>query len=343
MDPETSAVHGRTGIIVVVIVILGIGVLGAGGYLAWSKRRGAEAGASGASGSADLVKWCELRQEWARKVNPMVGDIMLKAVKDEDRAEHDQLVLKRNKLSAEYAGKLRSFLSSPHDLGDAEQALIKKAEEALVKEGKVRANVAVEIHNLAAKELGSDESSVIGKARDTLRTAIVQRMQEARQTADAELKAALASVPSTACPNLYRGPSTEEGTADSPYVSWDELELKRTTALAKFEAKLKTLEPLEEFTNRVYHELVRQYRGLLTSCHAKAKAASAGLPDRLGLLVRLKKSGEVKSLAIQWPEDKRTVLDPFLNCLLEKAAKWKLPRPDEKTSVVVVTLDFTRI
>ncbi len=334
--------HGRTGIIVVVIVVLGIGVLGAGGYLAWSKRRSGES-TTGATGSADLVKWCELRQEWGRKVNPMVGDIMLKAVKDEDRAEHDQLVLKRNKLSAEYASKLRSFLASPHDLADAEQALIKKAEEALIKEGKVRANVAVEIHNLTAKELGSDESSVLGKARDALRSSIVQRMQEARQTADAEIKTALSSVPSTACPNLYRGPSTDEGTADSPYVSWDELELKRTTALAKFEAKLKTLEPLEEFTNRVYHELIRQYRGVLTSCHSKSKAKAAELPDRLGLLVRLKKSGEVKSLAIQWPEDKRSIADPFLNCLLEKAAKWKLPRPDEKTSVVVVTLDFSRI
>lgn len=341
MDPETSAVHGRTGIIVVVIVVLGIGVLGAGGYLAWSKRRGESE--TGASGSADLVKWCELRQEWARKVNPMVGDIMLKAVKDQDRAEHDQLVLKRNKLAAEYAAKLRGLLASLRDLGDAEAALIKKTEESLVKEGKVRANVAVEIHNLTAKELQSDESSVLAKARDTLRTGIVQRMQAARQTADDEIKAALASVPATSCPNLYRGPSTEEGTADSPYVSWDELELKRTTALAKFEEKIKKLEPLEEFTNRVYHELVRQYRGLLTSCHAKAKAATADLPDRLGLLVRLKKSGEVKSLAIQWPEEKRTALDPFLNCLLEKAAKWKLPRPDEKTSVVVVTLDLTRI
>jgi hypothetical protein len=337
-QPEAS-VHGRTGIIVAMIVVVGIGVLGVGGYLAWSKRRGE--GTAGATGSADVVKWCELRQEWARKVNPMVGDILLKAVRDQDRAEHDQLVLKRNKISGEYAGKLRELLRGLA-LGEAEAALVKKAEEALIKEGKVRGNVSVEIHNLIAKELQSDETPVLTRARDALKTSILQRIQDARQSADTEIKTALATV-KAACPNLYRGPSTEEGTADSPYTSWDELELRRTTAISRCEERSKKLEPLEEFTNRVYHELVRQYRGVLTGCHAKSKAKAADLPDKIGVLVRLKKSGEVKSLAIQWPEDKRVVADPFLNCILEKAAKWKLPRPDEKSSVVVVTLDFSRI
>jgi hypothetical protein len=245
-------------------------------------------------------------------------------------------VLKRNKLAGEHASKVRALL------GSVGEAAIGAVEQALIKEGKVRANVAVEIYNLTARELESEDASSLSNARDMLKTAIVEKALKARQTADAEIKAALGGI-GASCPNMYRGPYTDEGTSDSPYISWDEIEVRRTAALAKFDEKLQKLEPLVEFTNRVYHELVRQYRGVLTSCHMKSKAKAADLPDRLGLLVRLKPSGEVKSMAVQWPEDKRTVADGFLTCILDKAAKWKLPRPDEKSRVVVVTLDFGRI
>ena len=64
------------------------------------------------------------------------------------------------------------------------------------------------------------------------------------------------------------------------------------------------------------------------------------MSDSVGLRVRLKRSGEVKTLAIEWMDNQE---ESFLDCLLEKASKWKLPRPDANTEVVVVPLDFTKI
>jgi hypothetical protein len=177
------------------------------------------------------------------------------------------------------------------------------------------------------------------KGRDTLKTGIAGRIKQGRDTADREVNAALAAIGSP-CSKIYRGPMTDKDTADSPYVTWDELEMQRTSTIAAFDTRARELEPQEEFANRVYHELVRQYRGLLVRCHATAKARNAQLPDVIGLQIRLKKSGEVKTLAIVVGDDAK---DYFVDCLNEKAAKWKLPRPDAKTQVTVVTLDFSKI
>ena len=42
MDTEASSVHGRSGIMIVILVVAGMVVLGVGGYLAWSKRHRAD-------------------------------------------------------------------------------------------------------------------------------------------------------------------------------------------------------------------------------------------------------------------------------------------------------------
>jgi hypothetical protein len=325
---ETSHVQRRSGVIVAV-VIFGIALLAAGGYLAWSKRRGG--GATATIASPTVSKWCELRQDWARKVDPLAGDIMLKAVKPEDKPAHEQLLLQRTKLCNEHAARARELVTT--------EPALQAVETALIKEGKVRANVSVEIYNLTQQELASDEIPKLTRGRDTLKTGIAQRIAQSREAADKEVTATLAAL-GTTCGKIYRGPMTDKDTADSPYVTWDELEMQRTTALAKFENRLRELEPQEEFTNRVYHELVRQYRALLVSCHARAKARNSSLSNTIGLQIRLKKVGEVKTLAVVDGNDSK---DYFVDCLSEKAAKWKLPRPDPKSQVVVVTLDFSKI
>jgi flagellar basal body-associated protein FliL len=324
---ESSAVPKRSAL-VIIVVLVGISTLAAGGYLAWSKRH--SGGGAVAASSPGIAKWCELRQEWARKVDPLAGDIMLKGVKPEDKPAHEQVRMQREKLCNEYASKVREVVAS--------EPAVQAVETALVKEGKVRANVAVEIYN-QLQQAGSDEMPVLAKARDSFKTGIADRIRQGRESADREVKAALAAIGSP-CSKIYRGPMTDKETADSPYVTWDELEMQRTTALAKFDARIRELEPQEEFANRVYHELVRLHRGLLVSCHASAKAKNAKLPNVIGLQIRLKKSGEVKTLAIVVGDDDK---DHFVDCLGAKAAKWKLPRPDAKTQVTVVTLDFSKI
>jgi len=328
MEKMDNEIHGRTGMVIVILVVVGIIVLGAGGYLAWSKRRG---GGATAAVSDEVTRWCSLRQDWARQADPLAGDIMLKSVKDEDRAAMEQLVAKRGKLAAEFGRRIDELR--------IQDPAIAAVEAALIKEGKVRANTAVEIHNTLAKIDESEDTTALTKLRDELKVALDARIKQNQQNADREVAAALTAVGST-CPKLYRGPATDAGTSDSPYTTWDELEMRRARAVAQFEAKLKKLEPVEEFTNRVYHEIVRQYRGLLTSCYQKAKAKNPSIASTVGLRIRLKKSGEVKTLAIEWMDPRE---DRLLDCLLEKASKWKLPRPDPTTEVVVVTLDFAKI
>jgi len=252
-EMEAKTVHGRAGVIVILLVVVGIGVLGAGGYLAWSKRRGS----SGPAMSDEVSRWCAIRQEWARQVDPLAGDIMLKSVKEEDRPTLEQLTSKRNKLSAENGRRIEEL--------KIQDPAIMAVEAALIREGKVRANIAVEIHNLLVQLDSIEDMASITKARDQLKTGIAQRIKQSQQTADREIMPALAQL-GGACAQIYRGPATDEGTSDSPYTTWDELEVRRTTALAKFEDKVQKLEPAEEFANRVYHDLVSSYRPVLTSC-----------------------------------------------------------------------------
>jgi hypothetical protein len=331
MDTDSTAVHGRSGTLIVILVIVGMVVLGAGGYLAYSKRRHTDGG----GGNDESARWCQIRQEWQKQADPLAADIMLKSVKGEDRSALEQLVLKRNKLASDFGKRIGEVPITDANLAKA----IAKAEEALAKEGKTRANLAVEIHNALAKEGEVDDVTALGKTLTLLRDQVSRRIQEGKASADREVAAAVTAT-GAACPGLYRGPATDAGTSDSPYITWDELEMRRAHAQKVIEEKLRTLEPLEEYTNRVYHEIVRQHVAFIKGCYKKAKAKNAKMSDTLGLRVRLKRSGEVKTLAIEWQDVQE---ETFLDCLLEKASKWKLPRPDAKTEVVVVTLDFTKI
>jgi hypothetical protein len=142
------------------------------------------------------------------------------------------------------------------------------------------------------------------------------------------------------CGGIYRGPMTDEATSDNPYLSWDELEFRRAQVAKSFDKKILELAPVEEWTNLVYHKLVARYRKELKSCFAKAKARNKSVSEQLGLRVRLKRDGGVKTLAIEWME----VRDPkLLDCFLKHAGKWKLPHPMKANDYVVVTLDFSTI
>jgi hypothetical protein len=326
---DTPPAKSRMGVIVVILVVVGIVGVGAGGYLAWSRTQGGSDGP--AVDSRELEQWCKLRQEWAKKVETLVGDILLKSVKPEDKGELDKLVVQRNTICQDYARQLRDMkVTDP---------TIQKVEIALVKEGKTRANVAIEISNLLAK-LDAVDTSSLGKNKKRLETYIANRIERGRAEADKEVNEAMAPLGSSACSGIYRGPMTDEGTSDNPYTSWDELEIRRSAAVRRFEVKIKEMQPVEEFTNRVYHELVRLYRPILVGCFQKTRAKNPQISEQLGLRIRLKRSGEVATLAIEWMEQKD---ERFLDCLLEKAAKWRLPRPDPATSVVVVSLDFKRL
>lgn len=326
MDQLESPPARRTGVLVLILVLLGVGAVGIGGYLMWSRQ---QANGADVEVSAEVGPWCKVRQEWAKAVDPLVGDILLKSVRPEDKDEHERLVVKRNTICQEHARKVRDLAVT--------DPLIQAVEEALIREGKTRANITVETHNLLAK-IDVDESAGLNSSRDKLEKYIDQRIKQGRATADQEINAALAKV--GGCAGIYRGPMTDEGTADNPYASWDELEMQRTKALKQVDEKIRELEPQEQFANQVYHEMVRLYRPWLMTCHKRAKAINSQMSDKLGLRVRLKGTGEVATLAIEWMDNRE---DKFLDCLLEKAAKWKLPRPAPGMNVVVVTLDLSRL
>ena len=321
LEPQIGS--KRTAILIVVILVFGVSVLGAGGFLAWSKRRSVPTAAI----TDEAQKWCELRQQWAKAVRPLGADIMLKSLRPEDKEELALLVEKRSQLIHQYAKQIR-------ELKIVDPA-IQAVEVALIKEGKIRANVSVEIANVEGK-LGAEDMATLNRASETLKKRLVARIKDGKRKADQEIKTAMSTFKG-ACESIYRGPMTDENTADDPDVSWDELEMRRSMAERKFKNKLRDLKPLEEFTNRVYHELVRLYRPTLTGCYKKTKSRNPELSDVLDLRIRLKPNGQIKTLAIQWMEVKD---ERLVDCFLEKAEKWRLPRPDPETQLVVVTLDF---
>jgi hypothetical protein len=133
---------------------------------------------------------------------------------------------------------------------------------------------------------------------------------------------------------------TDADTADDPYVSWDELDFKRTLVMKSFSEKLTKLAPREEWRNRVHHDLVSRYRQKLRECFAAAKRRTPKLSDSLGLRVRLKRNGKVASLGVEWMQVPDAKL---LDCLLEDASKWTLPAPSRDGDYVVLNIDLSAL
>ncbi|MBW2732783.1 MAG: AgmX/PglI C-terminal domain-containing protein [Deltaproteobacteria bacterium] len=324
MDYGSESGHSKSKVLVLLMVVAAIILLGAVAYIGFTRRAGG--GSPEASLGGDLGRWCALRSEWASKVNSLEADILLKSVRAEDEKARKALQSQRGRLCQEYAEKVRKLtVTDPR---------ISQVEVALVKEGKVRANVSVEIANALSSHL-SENIKEVRQASMVLSEGLVRRIQQGKASADNEVATALGDT--KACSAIYRGPMTDAGTSDDPYVSWRELDMRRKQAFSKVEERIKELEPREQFANQIYHELVRKYRKPLKKCYSIAKRRQPKLSAQASLLVRLKGNGQVKSMGIA----KMEVKDPkLLDCLLAKASKWKLPAPVKSGDHVIITLNF---
>ena len=327
---DTLPGKGKTGVIVLVIVVVGLVLVGFGGYLVYKKKN--SNGHGQVASDAEVGAWCAIRKEWARAVKPLVGDILLKSVRQEDKQAREALVLKRNSLCREYAEKIVQLkVTNP---------ALQRAEMAMAMEGKSRANTSVEIANVLTK-IDIPDTSTLRANRDKLARYIKRRILTTRAKAESEVAAALeGTAAGKPCQDVFQATVTDEGTSASPYVSWDELELMRVQALRRYEERIKEMEPVEEFTNRVFHRLVATYRKTLRTCYRRAKARNPDMSEKMGLRIRLKPDGKVATLAIEWMANRD---EKILDCLLNTASKWKLPRPDPETDVVVVSLDLSSL
>ena len=334
MDELEGIQKSKTGLIVVVVLV-GAAVLGVGLFLAYKKRGGGGGGDDGLP--AEASKWCELRQGWARAVRPLEGELMMAGVKQGEQAEAAlaKLVLKRNILCNDKAKALQELLKGTPKLWLAVQAV----EEALIKEGKVRSNVAVEIGNSATSaRAGTTEELMNQKTKFV--ASMKERLEGGQAKADVEVGAAMAQLKAKGleCTGIYRGPMTDKGTSGNPYLSWAELKVRRTMALKVFDQAVEALQPMEEYSNRIRHDLMSRYSKTLKKCYDKAKKKNPEMSDKLGLRVRVSKQGKVATLAIEWMAVRD---ESILDCLLDNAGEWKLPVPDPEIEYGVVTLDFT--
>ena len=334
---------GKVKLVVVVAVLLGMGMLG---VAVWKAVGGA--GGSGSTGSTSastddgVEGWCTLRQEWNKAVGGMGADIVLKIAGDDDDGRRD-LERKRNGTCSEYAQKLqgmKSALSNPS---------IYKVEEALVKEGKARANTAVIIGNLLNKLAEADApegratNSVAGRqkilldSKKELEVGLKERIESKKGEADTEVAAALKPLN---CTRIFRGPMTDAGTSDNPYTTWQELDFRRKQAIKRFDEKLEDIEPEVAYYEHVYRKMVSSYGKDLRTCYRKRKKKRPDISSVMGIRVRIQNNGKVRSLALEYmnvPDEK------LIDCLLSGATRWKFPKPLRGGDKVVVEVDFDKL
>ena len=325
--------HGPNKKIVFAIVLLGIAVLSAGAFVAFRKRAGGPVTDSPGEDLSGFSAWCKLRSTWAKEVGAMEPDIMLKSIRPADAAERKVLERKRNALCQTYAAKVR-------DLKVTDER-IQKVEVALVKEGKARANVSVMIHNALValdNELVQNSIKAVREGLRALKKDIREKIDATRKATGAELAQVLAGVPD--CKGIYRGPMTDQGTADDPYVSWKELELRLKAAETRYQDQLRVLEPMEQYANHIRHELIRRYRPHLRACWKKTLRANPAASPQVGILIRLKSSGKVKTMGLATMKVRE---EKILDCMLSRAPRWLLPPPAKDGDRVIVELDFSTI
>jgi len=335
MDELDGIQKSKTGLIMAV-VIGGIAVLGVGLFLAYKSKNGeGAAGGGGGDMPAEAAKWCKLRQDWAREVRPMSGEIMVAGVKKGAEKELKELETKRNVLCNTRGKELEALLKGAPALWP----FVKDVEAALIKEGKVRSNVAIEIHNSAAAAAATSTDELTSNKQKFV-ASMKKRLEGTEASATAEIEAAMAKLKASGltCTGIYRGPMTDKGTSGNPFTSWEELKVKRTMALKVFDEAIEALQPMEEYSNRIRHDLMSRYIKTLKKCYAKAKKKNPAMSDKLGLRVRVNKKGKVATLAIEWMAERD---ESILDCLLDNAGEWKLPVPDPEIEYGVVTLDFT--
>lgn len=329
--------HNKTRYFVIVLVVIGMVILGIGAVVAIKGRSNNKGMTIANDPDSPVSKWCAARKAWAKEANAVSADIAIKSVSATDKEERAALEKKRDQLSRDYVQRIIDLkVSDPNVI---------KVEEALAREGSVRANIAVEIGNalaVASSETETDPSErleSLRNAQDELNERVKSRIEEGQRTADQEVSEALARIGS--CEGIYRGPLTAKSAGRTPYISWAELEIRREKASAAIEDKIRPLEPIEQYTNQVYHELMRRYRGTLAKCYAKAKGRKPGTNSKIKLQIRLKRNGTVKSVGLFPPVTAGQ--DVILDCLLESAARWRLPPAVNDGDAVALALDLAAI
>lgn len=324
MDLEPAVTGGKTKAIVILLVVVGILVIGASVFVVLNRQNGKNAGAS-----EEAEKWCKLRREWGQKVAAIEGDILLKSIRAEDAEAKKKLEAKRDELCAEYAKKLQAL--KPGD------QTIQKIEIELVKEGKSRANLSVEIANELAKYLDSADITKVRASYENLKNKIGTRIKKVRadgeQTRTPLLKA-------LGCKTLYIGPITDRGSSASPYISWKQIAFDHQQALKAMDKRVKELEPLEQYGNHIYHDLISRYRKELKACYMGEKRKKAALSPILKLLVTVKANGRVGKLGMV---DGKDGDEKILDCLLKSAGRWKLSPPAKDGDRVMIKLELSRL
>lgn len=327
MDIDANAQQGRLRTLVAVLVIGGIGTLAVGGYVAWKKKSAAKVVPQD---SKLLKEWCKLRKEWGEKADAMGSDIMLKSVQDPKAGK--ALIQKRDALGRDYGKRIEGLIKNA-----SLYEKVKAVEEALIVEGKTRANIAIEVHNTAAN-LAFKDLEQLRKTRSAIDKGLQTRIRSSR--ADADKKFNLAASALKGCSGLYRGPFTDAGTSDSPHISWDELEMRRKAAAKKVELQISKLEPTEQFALHVATELVRRHKKVVVDCYGKAKKENSKISKKIALGVRLNEKGEITKFGLKAGQDNE---EPFLDCLVEAKVKWKLPVPEKANEVIMLPLDFSSL
>ncbi len=333
-DMDAPVSQGRSGLIVGILVIVGIGLLGVGIYLVVKKRNGAGDEAKNAAPNTEA--WCKLRQEWKSKATPLDGDIMVKNAENFESKEAKDLRTKRNTLCHEYAGKVREVLKDPKVY-----TAVQTIEAAFIKEGKTRSNIQVKISNKVNAEIpkaGTTEE--LEKILKVLDKDIPAEINKKKAEYEAEVKAGLAKL-EPACTGVYHGTMTDKGTSGNPYASWDELEVERTKAVRLVKDKIKEIEPTEQFFNRVRHDLLKRHKKDLLTCYKRTKKRNPKIPHVMGLKIKLNKKGGVRGLNFAAWDTKMD--EKILDCLSDKAGKWKVPKATDEFKEADVSLDFSKM
>ncbi len=327
-DMDAPVSSGRSGLIVGILVIVGVGLLGVGIYLVVNKKKGA---ADNPAAGVNTEPWCKLRQEWKRKVSPLDNDIMVKNAEDAYSKEAKELRTKRNLLCAEYAGKVSEMIKDA-DLYKAVESI----EAALVKEGKTRSNLSVKLYNKIYSEVpkaGTTEQ--LDKIKKAVEVTIANEMKTKKAEYEKEVKAGLAKL-QPACSGIYFGTALKG--SSEPYTTWEELQVERNKAVTAVKNKIDELRPTEEYINRVRHDLYKCCTKDLVACYKKTKKKNPKMPSKMGLKIRFKKKGKFGLTFAAWDQKSP---EKILDCLANKAGKWKLPGDDD-IKEVDITIDFVK-
>ncbi len=87
--------------------------------------------------------------------------------------------------------------------------------------------------------------------------------------------------------------------------------------------------------------VLKRYKGALTSCYRQVRKQNPGVPHVMGLRLRLSGQGKVRSLNFAAWDQKMD--ERFLDCLVRKVGRWRLPRFSGGLREANLRLDFSKM